>query len=517
MGVTPSLLSGGYLTSPDSYTIADYAENIINYHQILPHTVYPTIQIIITLVSTMTGMSITSSLTFLIGFSVGMMVILTFLLSRLLIHSTLAATLAGFFVISLPFIGRAIVLTPQNIIGFLFFVLTVNCGALYITCRNNRRLLAFLFSSGMLLLVHPLSFGVFFLSLLVFLVIYFWQVLSWRHWLTAIIALLVILYLGLIMISYELTGSTNATLFITRLLVEISTSGLNDSIIRYQTYPSVFGSLTINIIVAAIFIFTFHYRLSKYSKSIIFVLFLVPLVWANLYLVGINFLSYRVILFLWLPASILVGYFVYWYKTRNISTNIPLAFVAILIVMYSSLGFQTVYSHYSNYGKNFVPTKDDEEALEWLSNNTRPDDRIMGIERWPKIQNIIFSFLYPKMNFFIVTDLTEKRDLPTPPIDFAEQPSQGKLLGKLILTLAPKNIRNDVYRVDNAAYKERVRLYYASKLPDSTIGKDVLNQMGITRVYIYKDIEEYKTFWESLQFIRIYSNNSVAIFKRVNK
>jgi len=515
-GIAPEVWSGGYLTSPDSYTIVNYAQHIVDTFHILPHTVYQTTQIFIASISIVTGFSVTVSFILLTGFSVGMMAVFTFLLGRLIFSSTPIAFLAGFFVIGLPFIGRAIVLTPQNIIGFLFLVISVYIGALFLKFRSVRWFIAFLFSVGILLAIHPLSFGVFFIFLLLYLPLHFWRTFSWKYRLLALVAFPIILYLGLMLMSIALLGSADVIGFITRFLVEISTTGLSEPTIPYQTYSLVFGAITINIIVAAAFVFIFRYTSNWYYKRIIIVLMIVPLVWANFYLLGVNFLSYRVILYLWLPASVVIAFFLLWYK-NIFSKKMTIITIALLVISFANIGFNNIYKHYNEYGKNFVPTNDDLRALEWLRINTFSNLSIMSIERWPQIQNNIFGSLYPGLGFFIVTDLTESLDPPKPPIVSATKPSSTKLLGRLILRLSAKNTRSDVEEFDNQTLERRKELFYGSKFPDSPEGRKALDKWGITHAYIFKNIQEYEAFRRSPQFVIRYSNNTVAIFERVKK
>ncbi len=515
-GIAPTVWSGGYLTTPDSYTIVTYAQHILDNHRIVPHSVYPFLQIITAGVSFVASLTATQSFILLTALAVASLSVVTFFLGKTIFQSNAAGFLSGFFAISLPFIGRAIVLTPQNIFGFLFLVISVYIGMLFLKFRSIRWFIVFLFSIGVLLFVHPLSFGVFFVFLLLYLPIHFWRTFSWKYRLLAVAIFPILLYFGLMLMSIVLLRSTDAIGFITRFLVEISTTGLNEPIILYQTYPTVFGAITINIIVAAAFVFIYRYTLNWYYKRIIITLMIVPLVWANFYLLGVNFLSYRVILYLWLPASIVIAFFLLWYK-KIFNKKMAIIITTLLVIIFANIGFNNIYKHYDDYGRNFIPTNDDLLALKWLRANISSSLSIMSIERWPQIQNNVFGSMYPELGFFIVTDLTESPEPPKSPIVSVAEPSSAKLLGKLILQLSAKNIRSNVEEFEDQVLERRKELFYGSKFPDSPEGRKVLDKWGITHVYLFKNIQEYDAFRKSPQFILMYSNNAVAIFERVKK
>lgn len=515
-GIAPAIWSRWYLTTPDSYTIVNYAQYILDNHRIVPHSVYQFIQIITAGVSFATGLTATQSFIFLTALAVASLSVVTFFLGKTIFRSNFAGLFSGFLVIGLPFIGRAIVLTPQNIFGFLFLGVSVYIGVLFLKFRSIRWFIAFLFSLGMLLFAHPLSFGVFFVFLLLYLPIHFWRTFSWKYRLFAAFIFPFLLYFGLTLMSIVLLRSTDAIGFITRFLVEISTTGLSEPIILYQTYPTVFGPITVNIIIAAAFVFIVRYISNWYYKRVIIVLMIVPLVWANLYLLGVNFLSYRVILYLWLPASIMIAFFLLWHKSI-FTKKMAIIVTILLVIIFANIGFNNIYKHYDDYGKNFVPTNDDLLALKWLQANKSSNLSIMSIERWPQIQNNVFGSLYPELGFFIVTDLTESLEPPKPPTVSATEPSSTKLLGKVILQLSVKDVRSSVEDFDNQTFERRKELFYGSKFPDSPEGRKALDKWGITHVYLFRNIQEYDAFRHSSQFVLQYSNDTVTIFERVKK
>ncbi|HLC99829.1 MAG TPA: hypothetical protein VJC11_02605 [Patescibacteria group bacterium] len=514
-GIAPSVWSGGYLTTPDAYVIVANAQHILDQHQMVPRSVYQFFQILTAAVSFLTGATATQAFTFVTGLATALLAIVTFFLGRTMFRSDVAGLLSGFFAISLPFISSAIVLTPQNIFGFLFFVWVFYALVRFLDARSIRRGVAFVALSILLLAAHPLSFGVFLIVLGVYFPMHAWRRFGWKMRIVGLVGLIFFAWLGTTLISFILTGSFNPIRFLSRFLIEISTTGLGEPIILFSTYAQVFGGLTIFLLVAALFVSLFSASRSVPRKWLILSLFAVPLVWANFYLLGVNFLSYRVILFLWLPASILITYFLLWYTRRGFSKMSVIAVSGIIIVSFSIIGFQSIWGHYEGYGKNFVPSRDDQSALKWFDERGNSSNQILTIERWPQIQNNIFGYLYPGLGFFVVTDLTESLEPPKPPIVSATEPSSTKLLGKFILEFSAKDIRSNVGEFNDQVLERRKELFYGSKFPDSERGKRALDEWRITHAYLYKNIQEYKFFKESPQFTLIYENDTVGIFQRV--
>lgn len=517
-GITPYVLSSGFLTSSDSYLIVANAQNIIDHFQLIRGSVYQLFQVMVAISASLTGIDATQSFIFIVGLATGLLSLTTFLIAKKIFNSNIAGYIAGFLTVGLPFISRAIVLTPQNIIGFLFSNIALYLLIIFLDHPSfGRFFIAFIYTC-IILLIHPLSFGIFLISAGIYLCFYSWHKIT-NRWLLILsfFGLIFLIIGGLTLTSFVLTGSKNVLGFVTRFLVEISTSGLNEgsvNIIKIRQYPIVFGSLTIYLALFSLFIYFFRSSHPIKYKGIVIMLLFVPLLWANLYLIGVNFLSYRVILYIWLPISILIAYFFLWYRRKFRETILMLTL--FFIISFTAIGFQSIVNHYNEYGKNFVPTLDDKEALKWLVYNIgHSQNQILTIERWPNIQNNIFGYLYPNLGFFVVTDLTESETPPTPPEYVAMKPTNAKLLGKLILTWAPQDDINSVRESNEKNYQKRLELFYGSKFPDSERGSKALDKWGITYAYIFKNIKEYSKFKKSTQFQVVYQNDSVAIFEKI--
>lgn len=517
-GITPYILSKGFLTSSDSYLIVANAQNIIDHYQLIRGSVYQLFQAIVAVSASFAGINATQSFIFIVGLATGILSLTTFLIARKIFNSNIAGYVAGFLTVGLPFISRAIVLTPQNIIGFLFSNIALYLLIIFLDHPSfGRFFIAFIYTC-VILLIHPLSFGIFLISAGTYLCFYLWHKIT-NRWLLILsfFGLIFLIIGGLTLTSFVLTGSKNVLGFVTRFLVEISTSGLNEgsvNIIKIRQYPIVFGSLTIYLALLSLFIFLISSSRPIKHKGIIIILLFVPLLWANLYLIGMNFLSYRVILYIWLPISILIAYFFLWYRSKFRETILVLTL--FFIISFTAIGFQSIINHYNEYGKNFVPSLDDREALKWLAYNIgHSQNQILTIERWPNIQNNIFGYLYPNLGFFVVTDLTESEKPPVPPEYVAMKPTNAKLLGKLILAWAPQEYVNSVQKSNEENYLNRFDLFYGSKFPDSEQGRKALDKWGITYAYIFKNIKEYTNFKKSTQFKVVYQNDSVAIFEKI--
>lgn len=497
LGIIPFLQSGWLPTSPDSAGLACGAQYIadtgefatsrfrgFNFHYNPCWTIktYPGNQMFTAIVIQATGLP---GYNVVVGLSMITYItcaVLIYWIMRIITKQPTVALWSGLSAVSSLVLARALLLTPQNLYGYVFILVGLFGVALW---ERTHRWPYWLLVAGSIVLLsvfHTLSLAVLGIALCIFIFITFYR--SPRILAMLAFSLLVISSV----IGKILLGSWNPLTLLSN-AVHFSIPGITNP---WYDHPAVWGYTATAL---AILGFSEMLRQKKINHTLLLSLCIgiVSVIFSHPKLTGIEILPERVIAYAWIPITLLAGIGIQqlidwgksWYR-----------YVLPVLVIISMCVHFIIFTEDSYVGisKRFIPDTDFITAMKWLEKNRQTNTFLVGVGNIINRQ-ITYSGLwysgdsmwYPwyRLNHKNITDFAST-DTTYQPI--VESPSHP----------------------DHQSLKD---LYTFVTLPQSNSAKKIATTYGITHFLAWKRGPEYTIWNEDTLFQIVYENNQYVIYE----
>jgi hypothetical protein len=320
---------------------------------------------------------------------------LVFLITKKIFNDNKTALVSSFFGAFAPFLARSALVHPQNLVGFVLILLFALFFVQYHLTKKKINLFVIFAILAVFPFFHHLSFGVLVLSLTAYFL-----------WVTKKKKL--ILYLGGAMAVFIIVH-----FFISKLPAEFVLSILNngleggafwESSIKkpFWEIPSYLGYLLFAFGILGLMYYSSSdpdgHRGSREVPSKLFVsLFLAPLIFSQLYLIGFNFFSFRIIAFAGLPLIIFSGIGFFYLKDFFIKFGIKKLFFSFsILILLGTAGHYFAYlvSIYKARNIYYIPKSDFIAAVKWLNDHSDKKTVIFTTVERRNRQTASLAYLY---------------------------------------------------------------------------------------------------------------------------
>lgn len=341
--------------------------------------------------------------------------LLVFLIAKKLFNDDKIALVSAFFGGFAPFLARSVLVHPQNLVGFvliLFFIL------IFIQHHLFKKY-TYLVALFLILIIFPYFHHLSFFVLLISLVLYLILTARIKHLFFYFVILLFIIFIVHFFIS-----KFPLEFFLNILNSSLEGGALWESSVKkpFWEIPSYLGYL----LFAFGFLGLIHYsssnperrpaklagieeksrnfisdcsrfRLNNNLKTFFFALFLAPLIFSQLYFIGINFFSFRIIAYIGIPLIIFsgLGFFVLKEIFSKFNTKKLFFYFSILI-------FLSTASHYFSYlvgiykARNiyYIPQPNFIKTVKWLNDHSNKKTVVLTTVQRKNKQTVAFAYLY---------------------------------------------------------------------------------------------------------------------------
>ncbi|MDP3970723.1 MAG: hypothetical protein Q8P90_03410 [bacterium] len=408
------------------------------------------------------------------------------LIGWLLSKSPTIALFAGLFSALSPALIRSLVLTPQNLFGYMLIIFCIIFAILAITKQQHRWIAFALSPFSLLALVHDLSFGIAAIVFSSWFVLFY--IKSWK------------IKIGLIT-----TGIIVLVLDFTLAIFPVSIKGMigyfiNNSLPGFYhpiwDHPAIWGYL-ITMLAGVGLVFGLS-KITKQIKWLLLIMLLVPIILGHLPLFGIGILPNRFIPFAWISLAIFASFGLV--ELRKYLKFTPIVFVLFAVLIVGAQATHAVVfmkDDIEGWSFRYRPHDGFAEALEWLD-DTNHTGRLLGVQSATNQEILHAPLWYSGHTIYYPWYSLNHRDIqkfnvlnPSSPfseiINQPENPTYQRLHAMYTIIAKPKNERN----TSNIA------------------------ELGISYFIISKDSPVYKSIWstnKSEYYPVIYENTSYVIY-----
>ncbi len=404
--------------------------------------------------------------------------------------SPLFAFVASAFTLFSPALIRSLVLTPQNLFGYAGLILGIIL-CLYLI-MNDKHKLVLVVSVPLLILLaftHKLSFGI------AGIVFSFWFVFiflkSWKIKIAAIVSGMVVVMLGMVLNILPVTYTE-----IVKLFSESKFEGVYHPI---WDHPAIWGYIITSLGILGLLLLLFdRNNLNNKIKWLFMLLFIVPLIFSHLPVIGIHLLPNRFVPFVWISLAFFAAYG--FLKTR-ILLNMPRWLFGILLVFL--IGTQAVHGYVfmqdviNGWSVRYQPRTGFAEALEWLSEND-PEAELLGVQSAINQEILLAPLWYEGHTVYYPWYNLNHRDI------------------KSFTVVNPSSPYSEIInQPEHPVYKRLQALYTIITNPTSDLAKEYIKQHKIDYLITWKRSGEYYKIWDKIKpkdYPKVYESDKYIIF-----
>lgn len=388
-----------------------------------------------------------------------------FLVTKNLFLNNKIALISTSFGAFAPFFARSLLVHPQNLVGFLFILIFILFFIKYQYKKNPKDQIVAIFIFALLPFLHHLSFFVLLLSLIFYFLI--------TNKIQKIFCyLLICLFL-----------TTFIYFFISHRPIEFVLNIINhsaeggafwESSIKKPFFeiPSYLGYLLFALGFWGMINLSFLAAQNKLRRFFV-ALFFAPALFSQIYLLGFNFFSFRIIAYAGLPLIILSGYGVIKLSELFKKFNLQKLFYFFALALFlANLGHFFAYlTHiYQTRNLEYLPQKNFLKTVDWLNQHSYQNTFILTTNAKKDKQTAGFAYLYKgNVIYYPATFFSNPKKLK-----FLDKTAQARLDPEYFKT-QPKHFLPRLILKFNYFKKLREDAYFAAKKSFRKLQK--LNQL----------------------------------------
>lgn len=490
-----------FAVTPDTSGLACAAESLAEtgqprVYEILPTmyemcwlpTTYPALQHLHAALLRLLPLSHTTLVNLTSSIVYGLCVLAIGLIGWLISHRPLGLFLTGVLAAVNPALLRALVLTPQNLYGYLLIICGVGISLWAIQTRRRWWLLSLVPLLYVLHLTHTLSFGI---AGLIFVP---WVCLallpSWKLKLS----LLPVLCLGVAAAYYwglipkDLTTAA-------RFLFDNGYPGIYRPL---WDHPAIWGYITTALAAIGVFLVLPRKPLPTISTWLILMVGLVPILLGHLDFLGIRLLPNRFIPFAWISLVPLAALGLLELHTRlRLQQWMFTVIITLLVSAQAVHGIVFMQDDINGWSARYRPEAEFREALIWLDHN-RPAGRLLGVQSAINQEILLAPLWYHGHTVYYPWYSLNHRDITNFAVINASSP-----------------FASIFSQPDNPVYQRLHQLYYLITQPKSPEAKTAVQTQQLNYLILWKRSPDF-LIWQAAQpkkFKLIYENEFYVIYR----